>query len=108
MFKCGAHTSPLTFFSKRNKRNLKTKSKENKMKEKNICVSYSKPTATGFSGAVAFAVLRENFKCTSKASLFEDGKWFCKRHAPSKIKEREEKSWVTYCNKLNLSRSVQK
>lgn len=71
------------------------------MKEKHICVGYNKPSATGFSGAVAFHVLREILKCKSKASLFENGKWYCKRHAPSKIEEREEKSWATYCKKLN-------
>ena len=30
--------------------------------------------------------------CDYKASLFENGKWFCKLHAPSCIEERERKS----------------
>lgn len=70
------------------------------MKEKHICVGYNKPSATGASGAVMFYVMKDRLKCTNIASLFENDKWYCKRHAPSKIAEREAKSWETYVSKL--------
>ena len=70
------------------------------MKEIHICSGYNKPSSTGFSGYIASAILRDKLKCTCKATLFENDKWYCKRHAPSKILEREEKSWATYKNKL--------
>lgn len=60
----------------------------NETKEPHICQGHKKDT----------------FKCTSKASIFENNKWFCKRHAPSKIKEREEKSWDNYIKKINNSK----
>jgi hypothetical protein len=31
--------------------------------------------------------------CGCSAKYFEDGTWYCGRHAPSKIKERELKSY---------------
>jgi hypothetical protein len=38
---------------------------------------------------------------------FENDKWWCKKHAPSKIKEREGKSWENYISKIrkNVERS---
>lgn len=33
-----------------------------------------------------------NKPCKSSALLFEDGKWWCKIHAPSKVQERRDKS----------------
>jgi len=76
----------------------------NETKEPHICQGHKKPSAKGASGAVMFYVLKDTFKCTSKASIFENNKWFCKRHAPSKIKEREEKSWDNYIKKINNSK----
>ena len=38
--------------------------------------------------------------CNKKASDFENGKWYCKRHAPSEIKKREEKSELTELKRL--------
>lgn len=69
-------------------------------KETHICSGYNKPSATGFSGACMFYVLKDFLKCTNKATLFENGKWWCKRHAPSKVKEREEKSWEKYIARI--------
>jgi hypothetical protein len=69
-------------------------------KIKNICVGYNKPSATGASGVVMFSVIKDTLKCQSKACLYEDGKWYCKRHAPSKKIERENKSWDNYISKL--------
>jgi len=40
--------------------------------------------------------------CNNKATIFENNKWYCKKHAPSKIKEREEKAWENYIKKLNI------
>jgi hypothetical protein len=76
-------------------------------KEKHICVSYNKPSAEGASGVVSFYVNRDRFKCTSNATVFEDGKWYCKRHSPSAKKAREEKSWETYMARIrrNLERN---
>lgn len=67
---------------------------------KNICCGYNKPSAKGYSGAVASFMLKNTLKCTNKASLFENNKWYCKRHAPSMVEEREKKSWNTYVNKI--------
>lgn len=57
---------------------------ETKKKEKHICEGYNK----------------SNRKCECKASIFENDKWYCKKHSPTKIKEREEKSWNNYIKKL--------
>jgi hypothetical protein len=70
-------------------------------KEKNICCGHNRPSASGVSGVVAFFVLKDRLKCTSKATMFENNKWYCKRHAPSKIEEREEKKWGTYIKKIS-------
>lgn len=75
-------------------------------KEINICCGRNKPSGTGASGAIQSVILKELLKCKSKASLFENGKWWCKKHAPSKVKEREEKSWQTYLKKINKNRDL--
>jgi len=31
--------------------------------------------------------------CNNNAKYFEDGHWYCGKHAPSKIREREDKSY---------------
>lgn len=69
-------------------------------KQNHICSAHNKPSATGKSGAIAFYILKDRFKCINKASVFENGKWYCKRHAPSKVAEREEKNWQTYISKI--------
>lgn len=63
-----------------------------------ICSGYNKPK--GLTGKLHSASYREHYKCTCKASIFENNKWWCKNHAPSKIKEREEKKWETYISKI--------
>lgn len=67
-------------------------------KEINICSGYNKPK--GLTGKLHSAHYREYYKCNCKASIFENDKWWCKKHAPSKIKEREDKKWETYISKI--------
>ena len=59
-------------------------------KEKHICEGHNKPV--GMVGLLHYAHYRSYYKCDKIASMFEKNKWWCKRHAPSKIKEREEKA----------------
>ena len=67
-------------------------------KEKEICCGRNKPS--GMVGILHAYSYPDYYKCQSKASMFENGRWYCKRHAPSKIKEREAKSeermWEKY------------
>jgi len=64
----------------------------------NVCVGYNKPK--GMTGVLHSAHYRDYYKCKCKGTIFENNKWYCKRHAPSKIKEREEKSWDNYVARL--------
>lgn len=68
------------------------------MSDKQICCGLNK--AVGIVGVLHKSMYSSSYKCTSKGSIFEDDKWWCKRHAPSKIKEREEKSWDKYVSKI--------
>jgi hypothetical protein len=43
-------------------------------------------------------------KCNSKGVIFENDKWYCKRHAPSVIKLRKEKSEET--DRLRIQRNL--
>lgn len=69
-----------------------------KVKEVHNCCGRNK--AIGMVGVLHIWSYPDYYKCQSKASLFENGKWFCKRHAPSKVKERkdkaEERMWEKY------------
>ena len=67
-------------------------------KEKYICSGYNKPR--GMVGKLHSSMYRDYYKCDANATIFEDGKHWCKRHAPSKVKEREEKSWQKYLDRL--------
>lgn len=67
-------------------------------KEVNLCSGYNKPK--GLTGVLHRAFYKSDYKCTCKAALFENGKWYCKRHAPSKIAEREAKSWQRYTERI--------
>ena len=70
-------------------------------KEIKICQGYNKPKAVGFGGFIASHILKDNLKCSCKAILFENNKWWCKRHAPSEKKKREDKSWKTYIKRIH-------
>ena len=72
-------------------------------KEKHICEGKNK--TIGYVGIFldyTYGSSRSN--CDKNATIFENGKWYCKRHAPSKIQEREDKSWATYVAKINSSK----
>lgn len=69
--------------------------------EQHLCVGYNK--AKGLIGLLHKAHNREHYKCQNKGSIFENEKWYCKRHAPSKIKEREAKSELTYLTKIRMN-----
>jgi hypothetical protein len=60
-------------------------------KEIHICQGRKK--IQGFVGMfIDYTHGKSRRNCQAKASIFEDGKWYCKRHAPSKIAEREKKA----------------
>lgn len=42
--------------------------------------------------------------CGCKAKYFEDEKWFCGRHAPSKIEERERISFEKWKAKIKTQK----
>ncbi len=67
-------------------------------KEKHICSGFKK--SKGLVGKIHSAMHRDYYKCNCNAVVFENEKWWCKKHAPSKIKEREEKSWQTYLARI--------
>jgi len=67
----------------------------------NLCSGYNKPSATGASGVVMFSIIKHSLKCRNKAKIFENDKWWCKKHAPSEVAKREEKSWNNYIKRLN-------
>lgn len=72
---------------------------ETEKKEKHICEGYNK--SKGYVGMfIDFTHGKSRRKCECKASIFENEKWYCKKHSPTKIKEREEKSWNNYIKKL--------
>lgn len=56
-------------------------------KEKHQCSGRNKDKSMGFSFCFP-----EHNRCTSNGSLFENDKWWCKRHAPS-IKEKKRKEY---------------
>jgi ABC-type multidrug transport system ATPase subunit len=62
-------------------------------KEKHKCQG-KKPCRT-ISDALLRRCYPQSFDCYSNASVEENGKWYCKIHAPSKILEREKKSEET-------------
>ena len=68
-------------------------------KERIECCGYNKPK--GLTGVLFKAHHKEHFKCHAKASVVENEKHYCKRHAPSEIKKREEKSWNNYISKIS-------
>jgi hypothetical protein len=74
-------------------------------KEKHICCGYNK--AHGMRGVLHKAMYREWYKCDKVAKHFEDNKWYCGNHAPSKIKEREDKAWNRYIDKINRNEQLQ-
>lgn len=67
--------------------------------EKYICSGYNK--SRGMTGMLHFYSYKKYYKCSSKGVIFEEDKWWCKRHAPSKIEEREAKVWNRYIDKIN-------
>lgn len=71
------------------------------MEQDKICSGKNKPSGSGFSGALQSYVLKDLLKCQCKGVLFENNKWWCKKHAPSKIEEREKKAWNNYIKRLN-------
>lgn len=44
--------------------------------------------------------------CGKTAKYFEDGFWFCGRHAPSKIEERGNLSYQKWVNKIKSKQNV--
>jgi hypothetical protein len=46
--------------------------------------------------------------CERNASVFEDGKWWCKQHAPSAVKKRREESDARINGKLNAMAQMRK
>ena len=66
--------------------------------EKHQCSGY-KRLATITDKLFAYSH-KSYYKCTSNGTIFENGKYWCKRHAPSEVKLREEKKWQTYLNRL--------
>ena len=69
------------------------------MCDKHKCSGYKLPK--GMVGMLHKAQFKEHYKCTNIATINENGQWYCKLHAPSKIKEREDKKWNTYVNRIN-------
>jgi hypothetical protein len=67
-------------------------------KEKHICVAYKK-VRTMVEKLHAYNNA-EHYKCQAKATIFENGKWYCKKHAPSNVELREDKKWQTYVSKI--------
>jgi hypothetical protein len=67
-------------------------------KETHICQG-KRPCRT-FSAALHRRVNPEAFRCSAKASVFENDKWYCKRHSPAAVAERERKSEQTYYNRM--------
>lgn len=62
------------------------------------CRGYKK--SIGTAGFFHKATNKEHYKCQAKGVLFEDGKWWCKRHAPSEKLKREEKSEAIYMARI--------
>jgi hypothetical protein len=46
--------------------------------------------------------------CGRNASVFEDGKWWCKQHAPSAVKKRREESDKRINGKLAVMDKIRK
>lgn len=65
------------------------------MKEKHICSTIINDKA---SRDIITKMIngQADDKCGCNAKFFEDGEWYCGRHAPSKIKEREDKSYAKW------------
>lgn len=66
--------------------------------EKHICVAYKK-VRTMREKLHAYHH-PEHYKCGVKATIFENEKWYCKKHAPSNVKLIEDKKWQTYVSKI--------
>jgi hypothetical protein len=75
-------------------------------KERHICQG-RKPCRTFFA-ALLRRVNPEAFICTAKASVFENGRWYCKRHSPTAVAERERKSEQTYYNRIRRNLEMNK
>lgn len=71
-------------------------------KDVKICEGYNK--ADGYVGVfLDFTYGKSRRRCDFKASMFENGKWYCKKHAPSKIIEREAKANERYMDRIRKS-----
>lgn len=44
--------------------------------------------------------------CGKKAKYYESGDWYCGKHAPSKIKEREDKSYAKWEEFINKRKKI--
>ncbi len=43
--------------------------------------------------------------CNCKAVYFENGSWYCGKHSPSKIEERQLKSYQKWLEKIESNKS---
>jgi hypothetical protein len=59
------------------------------MKEKHTCCGRK---GTGITAVLYHATFPGTGKCDFNATYFEDGRWWCGKHAPSKVEERDQKS----------------
>ena len=68
--------------------------------KKEIHICQGKRPCRTISDALLRRCYPESFECTAKASILENNKWYCKRHAPSAVAERERKSEETYMRRI--------
>jgi hypothetical protein len=69
------------------------------MKEKHICSA----TVNDKTSRQIMSKMINGYKdelCGCNAKFCEDGEWFCGKHAPSKIAERERKSYEKWKSKF--------
>ena len=60
--------------------------------DKHECAGYKKPKS--MVGVLHSAHFKYHYKCHSNGTISENGKWWCKHHAPSFKKAREEKNGI--------------